>query len=1411
MAGGGFVLHADVLPGDADRDGDVDLDDVLAVRDRQGTSTTNPGTAPNTYSPYHDLDGNGAINVFDTVQAKYREGTTLPTGRPGAPAAPAGLTATAASPSQIDLAWSHSAGVEDGYTIERSTVSNFTGPVEFVVGAGAVSFSDTGLAAGTTYYYRIRPYQGATAPTYFGYSGTASATTVAAPPPSAPTALTATPFDGQQVGLAWADNSADEEGFTVQRSASADCSSDVAEFPTFADATSFNDADLTAGTTDHYRVRSFRGADVSAFSNTAIARPFTPPADAVTVTANASGTGVALLWSANPEATSYNIYRAQGDGTPSLYLSGLTGTTFSDDGLPSDTRFAYAVAPVGPGGEGPLSPAASTATAPPYAADNRGATGVTAVALSDTKVAIVWEDNAKSERGFRVRRRKSGTLDFVDVGQVGPDLTRFDDTSVTPGTSHEYTVTAFNDAGNAWPSLGSYVSVPLFQGPPAAPTGVAARAVSLTRFAVSWTDNSDNETGFEIGVSHRFVGNSPDDAVPTKFVIQKADAGLTIALVDVGTPVPPLEYLFAVRFVNALGTSAWSDVATARQDFDLTVPKPLPPEYFKIHPAFYWDGVELVIGTTGYNIDGFEVELTPEGGQPELYWVDSSQQYRDVVLVREPNTRYSGRIRSYNAGGWSEWVEGEIVEERPPVTGDYPVPQTPIQVTARVVPQEEDADFQVEVQYPASAIGPNTTRLLEIATDPYFASRTEHTGTPPPPSTPDAWTVLDNNAGSFRVRGLQVGATYYFRVKVSVKDTVMQHTRSRYSDAYTAVPEKIISSSPPTFAVDALDPVAAEEGRNPARFVVRRSGWDLAPASTVLTRDDTGNAATPEEDYDAFPLKVSFAARQIAAIVEVNPVDDKRWEPAEHVTFVNADGRKAAATITSNDHVDLDVDSDNTNGTGDPDRNRREEDVEAVSPSKIVPVNDDDANRDGVPDFATPFNIEIPFENQRIQDARFIPVSLEIPEGIDLSKARFRVSYAASDPSGVIMTLPGQIEEENPSDFVPAPGYLRLWMENAWVPRDGNALAEATGGTSGWEQVLQTRGPSSLSLLGKTAFAERRWGRLRRGGGGGELGGQAGGGDATVDAGQQALDGEPGLGDHLTHVQIAQAVELAALGDAGQHDHRQAAEAVPAADGPQERQAVHLRHHQVEHHQVRRRVAGGLQCFQRLHPVGRAGGLVAFIPQQPCQGFAGRWVVVHDENPTRTHQRVLPSVGPDDLSIRFVTGHGKQGAFENVVEWSVVGWWNQDCLSYPTTPPPSTPPQFLSGGPLEADHVAVRVFEPKLPHPVGRDGRRFGVHAAGAEVGVGRVEVAAAEEQGGVIMGGGAYGVGRGRPGAVLVGGVQHQCDAVEAEQAPVKVVGLTLARPGRFDDGKPEHVVVKRNRPGHVEHLDQRGEALDL
>jgi N-acetylneuraminic acid mutarotase len=109
-----------------------------------------------------------AISGSDDTVRNYNFQLILP------PVAPATLTATAASSSQINLKWTDKALNETSQVVERATASSGPFAAIATLGVNAVSYSNTGLSGNVTYYYRIKATNSAGSSTY---SNTAGATT----------------------------------------------------------------------------------------------------------------------------------------------------------------------------------------------------------------------------------------------------------------------------------------------------------------------------------------------------------------------------------------------------------------------------------------------------------------------------------------------------------------------------------------------------------------------------------------------------------------------------------------------------------------------------------------------------------------------------------------------------------------------------------------------------------------------------------------------------------------------------------------------------------------------------------------------------------------------------------------------------------------------------------------------------------------------------------------------------------------------------------------------------------------------------------------------------------------------------------------------------------------------------------
>src|ERR1051325_2269252 len=138
--------------------------------------------------------------------------------------APSNIGAIAGSFSQISLSWQDNSSNEDGFEVQRATPwpsSPYT--LRDNLPTNTIAFGDTGLTASTQYCYRVRAYQTKGRQTDFSaFSAAVCVTTQAPPPPptpSAPSNVSAALVPGITVRVQWADNSSNEIGFRLERSA----------------------------------------------------------------------------------------------------------------------------------------------------------------------------------------------------------------------------------------------------------------------------------------------------------------------------------------------------------------------------------------------------------------------------------------------------------------------------------------------------------------------------------------------------------------------------------------------------------------------------------------------------------------------------------------------------------------------------------------------------------------------------------------------------------------------------------------------------------------------------------------------------------------------------------------------------------------------------------------------------------------------------------------------------------------------------------------------------------------------------------------------------------------------------------------------------------------------------------------
>ena len=253
-----------------------------------------------------------------------------------------------------------------------------------------------------------------------------------------------------------------------------------------------------------------------------------------------------------------------GNSTATATATPTATATVAPTPTPSPTPTATATATATP-----TATATATATATPTATPTgtpcpapAAPTNLGATAISSSQIALSWTDNANNESGFRIQRSTDGVkFTFIDGIVLPPNSTTYTDNGRTPATTYYYRVGALNPCGHSADSnIASATTLPSSTPTPtptpcqtpAAPTNLGATAISSSQIALTWTDNANNETGFQVqrsnnGVIFAFIATLGPNV--TTYTDNGRAAGTT--------------YYYRVRAANSCGPSGESNTASA--------------------------------------------------------------------------------------------------------------------------------------------------------------------------------------------------------------------------------------------------------------------------------------------------------------------------------------------------------------------------------------------------------------------------------------------------------------------------------------------------------------------------------------------------------------------------------------------------------------------------------------------------------------------------------------------------------------------------------------------------------------------------------------------------------------------------------------------------------------------------------
>ncbi len=497
-----------------------------------------------TTASYADTGLTGSTTYYYKVEAVDADGSSAASAQATAttpvtpvctavPAAPIGLTATASSSSAISLSWAAVTPPTNctisSYSVYGGTTPNPTGLI--ASGVTGTTYSSTGLAASTTYYYVIKAVDAdgtsaastqatATTPASSGasvvsidaggaavsnsgggdnsfvadedyssggttYAVTNTITIPAGVTNAAPTAVYQSARQGSvtytipgltagasyTVRLHFAELYFSAAGqrifnvaingttvltnFDIYATARANFTAVVEQFAATANSSGQIAIAFTNGAIDQPMINGLEVLGTSAACSTI------PSAPTGFTATDSSSSAIALSWSAvtppaNCTISSYSVYGGTTANPTTLIASGLTGTTYTNNGLAPSTTYYYVVKAVDADG---TSAASAQATATTSAAPSctsvppTGPTNLTATTSSSSSIGLTWTAAPANPpctiTSYNVYRSTVNgfTASPSTLDKTGVTATSYSDTGLAASTTYYYVVEALDSFG----------------------------------------------------------------------------------------------------------------------------------------------------------------------------------------------------------------------------------------------------------------------------------------------------------------------------------------------------------------------------------------------------------------------------------------------------------------------------------------------------------------------------------------------------------------------------------------------------------------------------------------------------------------------------------------------------------------------------------------------------------------------------------------------------------------------------------------------------------------------------------------------------------------------------------------------------------------------------------------------------
>ena len=359
----------------------------------------------------------------------------------------------------------------------------------------------------------------------------------------------------------------------------------------------------------------------------------------LSATADMQQLAVHLSWQGlSDDVESYHVYRSDASGSNFVDIGATAGTSFDDTlNLEENTPYIYRVTAAIGGVESASSGEVlvTTAILPPAVP-----TALTVGHATSTQLRLQWQDNSGNETSFSIERSSTGTDGWTVIGTRAANTTTFVDAGLSPRTTYYYRVRAVNDGGGS--DYGNVASATTLRAFPTEPSGLGGQVISATQIDFTWNDDSVDADGYHLLISPDATIGDNDDYIYS--------FGTSTASYSAGWLTGGTTYTIELWAYNSAGVSPIDGPIT------LTTTQVIPAAPGNLSATPFDYAVNLAWSDNSLNEDNFEVAKWKDGEtEPDSGTTVPADVTKYAVGGLTPETAYHFKVCAVNSAGGSDW------------------------------------------------------------------------------------------------------------------------------------------------------------------------------------------------------------------------------------------------------------------------------------------------------------------------------------------------------------------------------------------------------------------------------------------------------------------------------------------------------------------------------------------------------------------------------------------------------------------------------------------------------------------------------------------------------------------------------------------------------------------------------------